>query len=166
MKCYIKIDGKNVPLIFGLKGLIYLSNSIRYNERISIKEVLKLGIRAGINDQYLTPYIQNKAILTDLKNQVPALISSMDIPSSEEIDEMYRKSVGEMGISPADFFNMTEEEIELAYEGYLRKKELEANLVLLAISKGISGDTSPIKITQSSDYSVGSLSERKETFEG
>ena len=166
MKCYIKIDGKEVPLIFGLKGLIYLSNSIKYNERISVGEVLKLGIRAGINDQYFSPYLNNKAILTDLKSQISALISSIDIPSSEEIDEMYRKSVGEMGISPADFFNMTEEEIELAYEGYLRRKELEANLVLLAINKGISGDNSPIKITQSSNYSVGSLSERKETFEG
>jgi hypothetical protein len=51
-----------------------------------------------------------------------------------EIEELYIKAIGEMGIALQDFYQMTPKEIDLAYEGYLRRKELEANLTKLAIA--------------------------------
>lgn len=169
MEHFIKIDGKEVPLIFGLKSLIYLSNSIKYNRSISIKKILLLSTRDDSQVANITPIYKliksDNALPESVKKQVRSLVSSIDIPSSEEIDELYRKSVGEMGLSPTDFFNMTVDEINLAYEGYLQRKELEANLVLLAINKGLSRDFSSIKIAPTIDYTVGSEKERKATFE-
>jgi len=55
--------------------------------------------------------------------------------SQLEINEWYAKAVGEIGISPNDFFNMTVEELEIAYQGYLQRLENFANIVLLALNK-------------------------------
>lgn len=59
---------------------------------------------------------------------------------------------------------MTEEEIDLAYEGYLRRIETQANLIQIAINNALQGQTKLIRLTKDLGYSVGDLDERKETF--
>jgi hypothetical protein len=57
---------------------------------------------------------------------------------------------------------MTVEEIDLAYEGYLRRKETEANLVKIAILTRADKDL--IRLTEDKGYQVGSLTERARVF--
>ena len=58
---------------------------------------------------------------------------------------------------------MTVEEIDLAYEGYLRKKEIEANLIKLAIATSTSEEL--IRLIEDKEYTVGNLQERSKCFE-
>ena len=67
--------------------------------------------------------------IQDIMNECDlSFLSCPRLLSILEIQELYRKAVGEVGIAPSDLYNMTPEEIEWAYEGYLRRKETEANL--------------------------------------
>lgn len=87
---------------------------------------------------------------------------SHNILSPNEVDELYIKAVGEMGIALNDFFSMSPGEIDLAYEGYLRKKETEANLTKIAIMTSQNDEL--IRLTEDKGYVVGSETERKEMF--
>lgn len=164
MVYYIKIDNKYVPLIFGLKSLIQLSYLIDNNEEISVEDVLKLGTRVGTNELLISSILNNFQPYDLKKSELSTLLSHLDFPSSERISELYKKSVGEMGISPTDFFNMTEDEVENAYIGYLRRQELTANLTLLALKKAVANDDNPIKITEEKNYEIGSVKEHDQTF--
>jgi hypothetical protein len=79
-----------------------------------------------------------------------------------EIEELYTKAVGEIGITPNDFYSMSPGEIDLAYEGYLRRKETEANLTKMAIIT--SQDDELIRLTEDKGYSIGNKTEREEVF--
>jgi hypothetical protein len=70
-----------------------------------------------------------------------------------------------MGITPNDFYSMTPGEIDLAYEGYLRKKETEANLIKVAIVEALANNTELIRLTEDKGYSVGNERERQQVFE-
>lgn len=59
---------------------------------------------------------------------------------------------------------MSPQEIELAYEGYLRRKETEANLIQIAIKKNLEGTTELIRLTADKGYIVGNDFERENTF--
>lgn len=93
-------------------------------------------------------------------------LSKLDISpiilSLFEVEELYTKAVGEMGITPNDFYSMSPGEIDLAYEGYLRRKETEANLTKMAIIT--SQDDELIRLTEDKGYSVGNKAEREEVF--
>jgi hypothetical protein len=93
-------------------------------------------------------------------------LSNLDIAptilSLFEVEELYTKAVGEIGITPNDFYSMTPGEIDLAYEGYLRRKETEANLIKMAIIT--SQDDELIRLTEDKGYSVGNKAEREEVF--
>ena len=41
--------------------------------------------------------------------------------TNEKINDLYLDAVGEIGISPNEVWSMTEEEINLAYEGYVHR---------------------------------------------
>lgn len=69
-----------------------------------------------------------------------------------------------MGIAPSQFWQMTAEEVELAYEGYLRRQELTANLTKLAFIEALGGDTTPISLVGNKGYTIGDSQERAETF--
>ena len=64
-----------------------------------------------------------------------------------------------MGIAPTDFLQMTPEEIEWAYEGYLRRKETEANLMKIAF---MSQDDELIRLTEDKGYEIGNSQEREQ----
>ena len=89
-------------------------------------------------------------------------ITTLHLLSIYEIEELYTKAVGEIGIAPTDFYSMSPDEITLAYEGYLRRKETEANLIKLAVIS--SDDESLIRLTEDKGYSIGNQAERDEVF--
>lgn len=84
---------------------------------------------------------------------------------SIDVRGLYSKAIGEMGISPAIFFQMTPEEIELAYDGYLERQQLSANLMLIAFDKALSNDITPIELLEPVEYTVGNEQERNYMFE-
>lgn len=77
---------------------------------------------------------------------------------------LYSQAVGEMGIAPSQFWQMTAEEVELAYEGYLRRQELTANLTKLAFIEALGGNTTPISLIEDRGYTYGSIQEYNNTF--
>ena len=85
-------------------------------------------------------------------------------PTNEKINDLYSCAVGEIGINPNDVWFMTEEEIELAYEGYIHRQEMQANLILLALHKAQNQSWTNIKILEDRGYSIGTEEERKKVF--
>lgn len=69
-----------------------------------------------------------------------------------------------MGIAPPDFYNMTQEEIEWAYEGYLRRQEMTANLNKIAVIEALNKNNELIRLTEDYEYNIGTDEERKNTF--
>jgi hypothetical protein len=59
---------------------------------------------------------------------------------------------------------MTEEEITLAYEGYMKRQELTANLMLLALRKASNRAWSEIRLLEDKGYSIGTEEERLAVF--
>lgn len=92
------------------------------------------------------------------------ILPDLSIYTPAKIDELFSKAVGEIGMFVQEFWNMTEEEIDLAYEGYLHKKELEANLLQLVLKQKDNNINNLIKITEDRKYQKGSIKEREETF--
>lgn len=142
---------------FGLKGLILLSQNI--NKLTDEESDLSFILYCGLVSHF--PQISFKEI-NEIIEQCD--LSSLEYPSilsPNEIKELYTKAVGEIGITPNDFYQMTPEEIEWAYEGYLRKKETEANLTKIAF---LSTDDDLIRLTEDKGYSIGNLKEREEAL--
>ena len=69
-----------------------------------------------------------------------------------------------MGLSLNDFYTMTPMEVEMAYAGYIKRKEMDVNLIRFAFTNALNGDSQFIDLT-SQEYEVGSEEERKETFQ-
>ena len=85
-------------------------------------------------------------------------------PTNEKINDLYSCAVGEIGINPNDAWSMTEEEIELAYEGYVHRQEMQANLFLFALHKAQEQLWDNIHILEDKGYSIGTEEERKKVF--
>ena len=90
--------------------------------------------------------------------------SAIKIPSNQAIEEWYKKGIGELGLSLSTFYCLTPYELDLAYEGYLRRQELQANLIKLAVFQAQQGQANLIKIIPEKECSLGSLAEREATF--
>ena len=101
----------------------------------------------------------------DLLSSLNKVFSLDKVPTSQTIEDWYKKGIGEIGLSLTDFYCLTPYELDLAYEGYLRRMELQANLTRLSIIKAQGNDAQPIKIIKEKGYSLGSLKERAEVFE-
>lgn len=145
---------------FGLKGLILL----RENSNNIVNEDLPFLIYCGLIS--LQPQVTFEDIDEIIKtNDTSNFQRPSFLPTQLEIQELYTKAVGEIGIAPQDFYTMTPEEINVAYEGYLRKKETEVNLIKLAVMEGINNNNQLIRLTEDKGYSIGNLEERENTFQ-
>lgn len=82
-----------------------------------------------------------------------------------EVQKWYAVAVGEIGIPPTDFYNMTEEELKLAYTGYKQRQQDMVNLILLAIGRAHSTHKNELfTFVENKGYDIGSLKDRNETF--
>ena len=162
------IIANNQPLIFelGLKGQILLSQNTSYNEddivfllycgliskqpNVSLEECKKIG--ACLSKKHI------ESLLQYIKDNYKSL-------SDEEIARLYSQSVGEVGIQPSDFYSMTLDEINWAYDGFIEKLEKEINLQSLAFKNAMKKDSKYISIKGSQDFVVGSKEERDQTLQ-
>lgn len=81
-----------------------------------------------------------------------------------QVQDLYKQMVGEVGIQPSEFFLMSPEEIDWAYNGYLERKETEINLVLTALNKYANNDFELIRLVEDAGYTIGSIKEREDFF--
>lgn len=151
-----KTKNKVFQTKFGLKGLILLqenSNNVEDDLEFSLYCAL-VSSQPWVTLEDVREIIQ-KYNLTTFETPTRAF-------SLLEIEELYKKAVGEIGVAPSECLSMTPDEIERAYEGYLRKKETEANLVKIAFVG--SGNDQLIRLTKDLGYSIGNMEERNQTF--
>ena len=154
---FLQTQRKIYELKFGLKGLVLLSENLD----ILATEKLKFLLYCGLVSQQ--PDITFQEIQEIIDQCDLSFLEQPKVISRYEIQELYTKAVGEIGIAPTDFYTMTIEEIDLAYEGYLRKKETEANLYKIALMTA--GSDELIRLTKDKGYNVGNIKEREEFFE-
>lgn len=82
-----------------------------------------------------------------------------------EIEKWYAVAVGEIGIPPTDFYEMTEDEIRWAYQGYKQRQQDLANILLLAIGRAHSPHKDTFfEFVKKKGYQVGNLRDRQQTF--
>ena len=156
----IKTDEKFYVFEFGLKGLMLLEEYLNQNEE-DIEVVLYCGL---IKNHPNISRSEIKQIARYLSAEQLADFNH-SISIKPRITELYAKAVGEIGIQPSDFWAMTEQEINWAYEGYMGKKEAEANLMVMALDWSRNKNPNLIKLTEDKGYKVGSMEDRKLTFQ-
>lgn len=154
---FVRTHRKIYEIKFGLKGLILL----RENLNSMMTEDLEFLVYCGlVSKQPDITFLEVREIIKECD------LSSFNPPSNllsfYEIEELYKQAVGEIGMAPLDFYSSTPEEIAVAYEGYLRRKETEANLTKLALLSNEDGEL--IRLTEDCGYTIGNLSERNKLF--
>ena len=158
-------DGINYYIVnFGLRGLILLQENVELFEAKDLKFIIYCGIISkyeNINNEIINNIVVN--LNNDMAEEIIQLAIDSFL-SSEEIEELYIKAIGEIGISLKDFYMMSPNEVNLAYEGYLRRKETEANLTLLALKNYFTKNDKLIRLTKDKGYLAGNKKERLNTF--
>jgi hypothetical protein len=154
---FLRTNRKIYEFKFGLKGLIIMRENANLVMASDKRFLLYCGL---ISSQPAITFQEIDEIIKEC--DLSKLNISQNILSLFEVEELYTKAVGEMGIAPNEFYSMTPGEIDLAYEGYLRRKETEANLTKMAIIT--SQDDELIRLTEDKGYSVGNKAEREEVF--
>lgn len=175
MERFIVIDNKIYSLKFGLKSLIQLrqfSNNITRQEKCKFMFFLAMK-NNSLSDNDMEILYQH--LITDkgfdyvekLLFEVLDLSINNSVPTdlSFDIEELYCKGVGEMGIAPHIFYEMSPYEITIAYKGYLERKQFEANCILVAIRKSKSKKASLLNLlTNNDEYVISSVEKREEEF--
>ena len=154
---FLRTNRKIYEFKIGLKGLIMMRENADLVMASDKRFLLYCGL---ISSQPAITFQEIDEIIKEC--DLSKLDIGQNILSIYEVEELYTKAVGEIGITPTDFYTMTPHEIDLAYEGYLRRKETEANLTKMAIIT--SQDDELIRLTEDKGYSVGSKAEREEVF--
>lgn len=154
---FLRTNRKIYEFKIGLKGLIMMRENADLVMASDKRFLLYCGL---ISSQPAITFQEIDEIIKEC--DLSKLDIGQNILSIYEVEELYTKAVGEIGITPTDFYTMTPHEIDLAYEGYLRRKETEANLTKMAIIT--SQDNELIRLTEDKGYFVGSKAEREEVF--
>lgn len=154
---FLRTHKKIYEFNFGLKGLIIM----RENADLVMANDKRFILYCGLVSRHPAITFQE---IDEIINECD--LSQLDITpnilSLFEVEELYTKAVGEIGITPNDFYSMTPGEINIAYEGYLRRKETEANLTKMAIITSQNDEL--IRLTEDKGYVVGNKTEREEIF--
>lgn len=174
MEKFIHINNEFYSLKFGTKCLIQLNE---FSKNISDQELIKLKFflaiqHNGLNQQEALIIFNQLAADKGLDYLDGLLCEVLDLSIGDNnadfylhIEELYRKCVGEMGIAPRIFYEMTPHEIDLAYQGYLDRVQLEANCNLIAIRKSKDSHAKLISLLEQPGWIETSNAEREQTFE-
>lgn len=86
-----------------------------------------------------------------------------ELPQLQQ-QKWYAVAVGEIGIPPSEFYEMTEDELLWAYQGHRKQQEDMANIILLALIRfNTENKNKPFQFIDVG-YDIGSLEDRKNTF--
>lgn len=156
---FLRTRRKIYEFKIGLKGLILMRENADLLATRNERFILYCGLICQHPD---ITFQEIDEIIEDC--DLSALdVGQYTILSLYEVEELFTRAIGEIGITPPDFYNMTPHEIDLAYEGYLRRKEIEANLTKIAIITQESEEL--IRLTEDKLYEIGNKAERQATFQ-
>lgn len=176
MEKFINVGSEIYSLKFGTKCLIQLKE---FSKNISDQELINLKFYLAIQHNNDMTYEGAMTIL----NQITAekgvdyveglLCEVLDLSIGEKnadfylhMEELYRKAVGEMGIAPHIFYEMSPKEITLAYKGYIDRKQLEANCFLIAIRKAKDKEATLLNLLEENkEYTISTNQEREQVFQ-
>lgn len=150
---------------FGLKGLIMLPSLLNLNEEDNLSSLVFCALLKNHPSITMDEAKKIAEHLTD--DQITALknlYAIYDSPTQIEVAELYAKIVGEVGIQPSDFWQMSLREIEECYRGFSKRKEDEVNLIVTAMRWVKNNNSDLIKLTKDLGYEIGSLKEREQVF--
>ena len=163
----IKAGNKIYQLKFGLKALMALEE-IEYNNE---QEKLKWKFYLALNDPSLTMDDAEKLLSEIGVNDIVSLLDevmrdslggviddSSTLSIRDQVEDLYMLAVGQVGIDPHLFFDLSPHEIVLIYKGYLKDKELNTNLNMISRSR-----TNKFNI-YSEEYQPSTMAKRIETF--
>lgn len=172
----VMIRNKLYSLKFGIKSLIVLDEKSNVNEQEMRELQFFLAIQNnGVSFEEsleLLKELQQTIDIDQLLSQVLDMSLGVISNSSaicvsptlgDQIEELYKKAVGELGIAPHIFYDMTPHEIALIYQGYIDKKMLEANLQMIANRKAKEEHPTLISI-DSGGVQLSTIAERNKTF--
>ena len=154
---FLRTHKKIYEFNFGLKGLIIMRENADLVMANDKRFILYCGL---VSRQPAITFQEIDEIINEC--DLSQLDITPNILSLYEVEELYTKAVGEIGITPNDFYSMTPGEIDIAYEGYLRRKETEANLTKMAIITSQNDELR--RLTEDKGYVVGNKTEREEIF--
>lgn len=164
------INNKPYVLKFGLKALMILEEFLFKNrddkEKLSQLQFFlaiennNVSYEESIELFQLCPNIVN--ILDEMYAEYNKSLTHISL--FQQIEELYKKAVGEMGIAPHIFYEMTPHEIELAYEGFLNRQITEANLQIIAQRKSRDKDAELLTLHKPMQIQQATEEEREETF--
>lgn len=150
-----------------MKGIILLNQNLKESEQENTEFLFYCGL---ISHQPTISLQEVRAVLDFILINCPDFLNwlkqeAINSAMNElKIKELYQQAIGELGLSLNDFYAMTPEEIESAYQGFIYRKELEINLAKTAIIEGLQGNTDIIHLLKPLGYTIGDLKERKQVF--
>lgn len=175
----ITINKEAYQVKFGIQSLIALDKISYIKDRAEvlkkqfcISEITNLdgsSLTFQEKEQFFDKYINDSESAELINNSLQEAIHK-SLGDYKEMDwtkysELLSIGVGEIGLSLQDFNAMAPAEIDLAYKGYLRKKELEANCNLIAARKNRDKKASLISLLGGDGYNYISEAERKDTLQ-
>lgn len=159
----LEVNGKLIPLKIGLKSLMLLNETPNLRAEENADFILYCILLS--NDPNIKmDDLRGLTLSAGDRVKLARELLEQPRPTTEQINSLYCSAVGEIGISPEAVWSMTEEEITLAYEGYMKRQELTANLMLLALRKASNGAWSEIRLLEDKGYSIGTEEERLAVF--
>lgn len=173
MPKFIEIDNNIYMLSFGTKSLMLLSQKLNNNSQDLINFEFFLSLGDSVKTIEESNLLLKKAICQHGSSTIENLLKDTlndscggvyTAFSQEDFKVLYIKAVGEIGLSISDFYQMSPKEIELAYQGYINKKQLEANAFLIALKKSQDENSDLFSFTQESEVNQSDLEEREKTF--
>lgn len=159
---------------FGIKQLIAI-NQISYKEdrekslekRFYLSQVTDLDgtlLSTIEKKQFYNQFITDNITadwLDSVLSEAEAVAKGEYSEINEQVyQELFIKIVGEVGLSIDEFNNMTLPEIDLVYRGYLMRKELDANCLLIALRKARDKKANLISLLGGNGYQYVSDIER------
>lgn len=159
-----EFEGKIYIFELGLIGLIRLDDSTEINRDEYLEQLMYYGL-VKYQKQITIDVIKKMIQDTKIKNEIIQHIQSLQPVSIEKFEELEQRIVGEVGLSLSDFYYLTEKEADLIYQGYLERKELEANLMVISLEWFFSANPNNIELADKKDYQIGTEKERQQTFQ-
>lgn len=171
---FVFAKNKIYPLHLGLKSLMEYDR-FSYNFDIEQRDFFLFFL--AITDMTPLTYEEVEGIYKELgQTKVKELIEqvlinclgSTDLTKEEDInnqiEELYKIAVGELGIAPQSFYSLSPKEIELAYQGYLRRLEVQSALNLLSQRQATNSNATPFSFEEAAGSRISTIKDRNETF--
>ena len=152
----------------GLTSLIHLANFSNISVEDNFYDILYYGLKT-YNPNISYEAVQSCSFSPDQKRSLflELGLESIEavIPTPATISEWIRQGIGEMGLSIETFNKLSPQELETAYQGYLRRMELSSALTQLSVARALNGNKNHIVLVPKETITQGSLTERQKTFD-